>query len=243
MDSPAGGNIIVQKEMKFSKPIVIGGFMNQTPLGVLVTSYIVERLNMHQVAVVKSKYIPPVTVFVGRRMRSPFRVYSNADGTLLVVQSEVPVRSDGLSFLSETLMTWLKSVGIKEFAVIDGVPIRDIGPRTAYLVGSADRIKELSSYKIEVAESAIISGMGGAIINECIMTDINAIALISPHAIDIPDPDSVLAIVKGLNSIYKLNIDTGILEESVNRLHEQLNKISEEYKAAKTEDTDNSMYK
>ncbi len=243
MESSAGGNIIVQKDMKFNKPIVIGGFMNQTPLGVLVTSYIVERLNMHQVAVVKSKYIPPVTVFVGRRMRNPFRIYSNSDGTLLVVQSEVPVRSDGLSFISETLLRWMKTVGIKEFAVIDGVPSRDLGQRTAFLVGSAERIKELSSHRIEVAESAIISGMGGAIINECIMADINAIALISPHAMEIPDPDSVLAIVKSLNSIYKLNIDTGILEESVNRLHEQLNKISEEYKAAKMEDTDNSMYK
>ena len=243
MESKEGGNIILQKEVKLKNPLVIGGFMNQTPLGVMVTSYIVESLKMHQVGIMKSPYIPPVTVFVGRKMRNPFRIYSNEDGTLLIVQSEVPVRQDGLAPLSEVLLGWLKTQGISEFVVVDGIPTRELGERDTYLVAGANRISELEKKKIEIAESAIISGIGGAILNESLMSNVNALALLTMHAMEIPDPDSVLSIIKALNSIYNLKIHTAVLEESVKRLHEQINKISEEYKASKGEDADNSMYK
>ncbi len=122
-------------------------------------------------------------------------------------------------------------------------PDGKIVERDAYLVAGANRISELEKKKIEIAESAIISGIGGAILNESLMSNVNALALLTMHAMEIPDPDSVLSIIKALNSIYNLKINTAVLEESVKRLHEQINKISEEYKASKGEDADNSMYK
>ncbi len=221
-------NIIDQK---YNSPIIIGGFIDQTTLGVTTTSYIIQEFNLHEVAMLKSRSIPPVTVFVGGKLRSPFRIYSNKEGTLMVIQCEVPVNIEGLYEITEVIMQWLKSINPRELAVIDGVPVQDIpDKREAFLVASPERIGELKKTKLHTAEAALISGMGGAILNESIFSNVKTIALLSHVSTEIPDPDAVLAIIKALNSIYDLSVQTTVLEESVKEIHENISKITQEYK-------------
>jgi uncharacterized protein len=239
-------NVIVNGKVNFKNPVVIGGFVGQTPLGVTTTSYIVESCQMHQIAMVKSHHIPPVTVFVGGKMRNPFRIYSNNDGTVMVIQAEVPVDDEGLYEISEALFTWIKQFKPKEFVVIDGVPVQDIPEqRHAFLVAGPERIKELAKKEIPTAEAALIAGFGGALLNESLMSGTDAIALLTHVSVQIPDPDAVLAIIDALNTIYGLGVQTEILEKSVAKIHEQIQQIANEYKASQSPESDNadSMYK
>jgi uncharacterized protein len=234
--------IKINPKVTFNSPLIIGGFIGQTTLGVTTTSYIIEQFNLHEVAILKSSFIPPVAVFVGGKLRSPFRIYSDKVGKIMVIQCEVPIESDGLYEITEVLMEWLKTFTPKEFVIIDGVPVREFPEeREAFLVAGLDRIKELKEKKLPLAEAAIIAGMGGAILNESIMEDGRAIALLTHVSVSMPDPDAVLAIVKGLNSIYDLDIKTTVLEESVNKIHEEIKKVSDEYRSSiKEGDPDNS---
>lgn len=225
--------VICNRDVAFNNPIVIGGFIGQTTLGVTTTSYIIEQFGLHEVAKVKSHQIAPVTVFVGGKMRSPFRIYSNEKGTLMVIQCEVPVDIEGLYEITETLMEWIKQFKPKEYVIIDGVPVQDLPEeREAYLVAGIERIRSLTGTKIATAEAALIGGMGGAILNESILTGQNAIALLTNVSIAVPDHDAVLAIIKALNSIYRLDIKTAILEESVKKIHEEILKVASEYRTA-----------
>jgi len=232
-------DIIIREKIAFKNPVIIGGFIGQTPLGVTTSSYIVESMGMHEVAMVKSHHIPPVTVFVGGKMRNPFRIYSNSDGSVMVIQAEVPVDDEGLYTISEALFKWIKQFKPKEFVVIDGVPVQDIPEkRQAYLVAGPSRLEELAGKNIPPAEAALIAGFGGAILNESLMSGMNAIAMLTHVSIQIPDPDAVLAIIDGLNSIYNLKIPTEILEKSVEKIHEQISQIASEYKASQASDGD-----
>ncbi len=221
-------------DKKFHSPVIIGGFIGNTTLGVTATSYIIQEFNLHEIARVKSRSIPPVTIFVGGKMRSPFRIYSNDDGTLVIVQCEVPIEMSGLYDVTEALMDWLQTIEPKEFVVIDGVPVRDIPEkRSAFLVASPERIKELNHAKIEIAEAALITGIGGAILNESIFTHGKTIALLTHVSTEFPDPNAVLAIVDALNAIYGLKIETSVLQESVNEIHENIKKVTDEYRTLK----------
>ena len=89
--------------------------------------------------------------------------------------------------------------------------------------------------------------MGGAILNENILSGGKAIALLTHVSVSVPDPDAVLAIVKSLNVIYHLDIKTTVLEESVKKIHEEISKIASEYKSSRQGDEDtaaqDSMYR
>jgi Archaeal enzymes of ATP-grasp superfamily len=197
---------------------------------------------------IKSRSIPPVTVFVGGKMRSPFRIYSNEEGTIAVVQCEVPIDMDGLYDVTETLMEWVKTIKPKEFAIIDGVPVRDLPEeRKPFLVASPDRIKELEYTKIAKAEAALITGIGGAILNESIFSKEKTIALITHVSTQFPDPNAVLAIVNSLNAIYGLKIETSLLEQSVNEIQSNIQRVTDEYMHLRDKDQNgaglDSMYR
>ncbi|MCL5873980.1 MAG: PAC2 family protein [Candidatus Thermoplasmatota archaeon] len=207
-------------------PLVILGFVESTTLGLLTSSYIIEQIDLHQVAQIKSVHIPPVTVFVGGKMRTPFRIYVNKDGTIMVITCEVPVDDEGLYEISSVMVKWLEGINPSQIIVIDGIPSKGlVDKRTVYAAAESVNLKKLSDMGVESAGSAIISGIGGALINELIGKKINSLSLMTETSIDMPDPGAVLSIVEVLNKAFNLKIGTDILEESVKKLHEQTSDI------------------
>jgi uncharacterized protein len=209
-----------------NNPLVILGFVESTTLGLLTSSYIIEQIELHQIAQIKSVHIPPVTVFVGGKMRTPFRIYGNKEGTIMVITCEVPVDDEGLYEISSVLVKWLEGINPSQIIVIDGIPAKGLlDKRTVYAAAESTLLKKLSGIGVESAGSAIISGIGGALINESIGKKISSLSLMTETSIDIPDPGAVLSIVEVLNKGFGLKIGTDILEESVKKLQEQTNEI------------------
>jgi uncharacterized protein len=101
-------------------------------------------------------------------------------------------------------------------------------------------MKRLAGIGVESAGSAIISGIGGALMNESIGKKISSLSLMTETSIDIPDPGAVLSIVEVLNKGFGLKIGTDILEESVKKLHEQANDIIEKFNQIQKDKTQKS---
>jgi uncharacterized protein len=219
---------LVRKEL--NNPLVILGFVEETSLGLLTSSYIIESLNMHQIAQIRSRYIPPVTVFVGKKMRSPFRLYSNGEGNLLLVTCDVPVDPIGLHEVSSVLVDWLESKNAKEVVVVEGIPVRGYPEdRTVFVAAEENNIDKFLKKGLKSAESAIIGGLGGAVINVSIGKRLNPVSIMAPASVTLQDPAAVLSIINVLNDIYDLKVNVEILEESVNRLNEEIKKIMDQY--------------
>ena len=214
----------------YSHPLVFRGFVGPSLVGIISASYLIEQLGLHQVAHVNSQHIPPVAVFVGGKLRHPFRVCADKNGKLIVIICEVPIGTTGLYEIGGTLLDWLEKLQPREIVILDGVPIQGIPEeRETYCVAGDSRSKQLTSQGIKVAQSALITGMGGSILNECLTRRVEGISLLTQASADLPDPGAVLTLINALNSIYKLNVDTKVLEQNVTQLNKELIAIGEQY--------------
>jgi uncharacterized protein len=214
----------------FDRPLVFGGFVGPSLVGIISVSYLIEQLQLHEVAHVSSQHIPPVAVFVGGKLRHPFRIYSNQNGKLIGIICEVPIGTTGLYEIGSTLLDWLEKMKPREIVILDGVPVQGMpAQRETYCVAGGKRSSELKTQGVRLAESALITGMGGSILNECLSRRVEGISLLTQVSVELPDPGAILTIIEALNSIYKLQVDTKVLEQNVTQLNKELTAIGEQY--------------
>lgn len=240
-------SVVELEKAEYDHPIVIGGFIGPTLVGLLSASYIIEQMQLHQIAHVKSRYIPPVAVFVGEKLRHPFRIYKDKTGKVIVMICEVPIDDYGLYEISSALLDWFEKLDPTEITILDGAPTSGIpSERKTYCVTEEERLDKFKERGMEIAESALITGVGGSILNECLVRKVVGTSLLSPASVNFPDPGAVLSIIQSVNSLYDLKIDTNVLEASVTQLHKDVNAIVENYKKLrekkKISDGPESMY-
>lgn len=210
---------------------MFGGFVGPGLVGLVSAGYIVEKLGLHEVAIVQSQHIPPVAVFVGAKLRHPFRIYSDQPGRIVVVLSEMPIDIEGLYEISSALLDWFEKIHTSEVVVLDGVGVNGIPEdREAFSVADEERVQELQKKGINAIQSALISGVGGSILNQCLTRRVRGVSLLTQASIDFPDPGAALTLIKSINQIYELQIGTSELEENVQQLNERLNTLAEQYK-------------
>jgi uncharacterized protein len=222
--------VVEFEKQAYDHPLVFGGFVGPSLVGIISISYLIEQLQLHQVAHVNSQHIPPVAVFVGGKLRHPFRIYADQGGKVVVVICEVPIGIMGLYEVGNTLLNWFERIQPREIVILDGIPTQGIPTdRETYAVASNSKSKELKDHGMKAAESALITGMGGCILNECLSRRIEGISLLTQASADLPDPAAVLTLINSLKSIYHLKIDTEVLEQNVTQLNKELSAIGQQY--------------
>jgi uncharacterized protein len=223
--------VVELEKRQYNKPIIFGGFVGPGLVGLVTAGYIIEKLNLHEVAHVRSEHIPPVVVFVGAKLRHPFRIYSDDSGRIMAVICEMPIDIEGLYETSMALLDWAEQVKASEFVILDGVPVSGIPKeRNAMSVANETRIKDLENKGIGAIRSAMISGIGGSILNQCLTRKVNGVSILTLVSVDIPDPGAALILVKAVNQIYGVGIGTEELEQDVQRLNARLGELAEQYK-------------
>lgn len=223
--------VVEHEKVNFRNPLVVGGFVGATGTGFIAASYMIEQLELHQIAHVRSSHIPPISVFIGKKLRTPFRIYSNESGTLIVIISEVPLDTEGMYEIAGAILSWLSDKTPKDFLILEGLPVAQIvKDHEVQCVANEEKLKRFTGLGLEASHSALITGMGGAILNECMSCRISGVSFLTQTPVNIPDPGSVLALIEAINKSYDLNIDTSILEESVKSFHEQLQQLIDQYK-------------
>ena len=69
------------KKVELKSPIIFAGFVGAGLVGPLAITHMITELKMVEIAVMRSKYLPPSTVFMRGRLRHPFRFYQMGEGT------------------------------------------------------------------------------------------------------------------------------------------------------------------
>src|SRR6476659_926038 len=123
-----------------NKSILIAGFPGPGLVGSISTSYIIDKLNMHQIACVESEYISPGVIYVDGQLRHPFRLYANREGNVCVLVCEAPIIINGIHSVLNTVMDWAIKNTIQEVLVLDGIPIQGIPrpDRQPIILGSTE---------------------------------------------------------------------------------------------------------
>ena len=227
------------KKIDYKSPIVFAGFVGAGLVGPLSVGYIIEKLGMEEVAYMRSKYLPPSTVFIQGRLRHPFRFYSNKEGTICAVVCEITLRMKGLYTLVAAILDWAEQKGSHEIIILDGVA-SDSHDDKAYCAAEEDLCRIMQEKEINMIPQGFITGIPGGILNECILREIQGVSFLAKANHKQPDPMAAATLVEAVNRAYQTNIDTQELRNQKEKLGMDFKELSDKYAADRK--TDAGMY-
>jgi uncharacterized protein len=227
------------KKIDYKSPIVFAGFVGAGLVGPLSVGYIIEKLQLEEVAYMRSKYLPPSTVFIQGRLRHPFRFYSNKQGTICAIVCEITLRMQGLYTLVAAILDWAEQKGSHEIIILDGVA-SDSHDNKAYCAAEEDLCRIMQEKDINMIPQGFITGIPGGILNECILREIQGVSFLVKANHKLPDPMAAATLVEAVNRAYQTNIDTQELKNQKEKLGLDFKELSDKY--AEDRKTDAGMY-
>ncbi len=217
---------IKKKELK--NPIIFAGFVGAGLVGPVAINHIIDKLEMEEIAVMRSKYLPPSTVFMRGRLRHPFRFYSNPDGTICAIICEITLRMEGLYCLVASILDWAAEKGSKEIVILDGVASTEHDDK-AYCAAEEDLVRTMADKDINMIPQGFITGMPGGILNECLVRKIQGLTLLAKANKTSPDSAAAATLIEALNRFYEMDIDTTKLKEEGDKINSEFSELSQKY--------------
>jgi uncharacterized protein len=227
------------KKINYQSPIIFAGFVGPGLAGPLSVGYLIQKLQMQEVGYLRSRYLPPSTVFMQGRLRHPFRFYSNKKGTICAIICEITLRMEGLFDIASTILDWAESKGTREFVILDGVASSEHDDKI-FCAAEEDLCRIMSEKGISMISQGFITGLPGSILNECLVRKIRAITLLVKANHAIPDPLAAATLIEAVNSVYGTGIDTTELRAEKEKIGIEFKELSEKYKEHRQ--TDSGMY-
>jgi uncharacterized protein len=227
------------KKVELKNPIIFAGFVGAGLVGPVAINHIITELNMAEIAVMRSKYLPPSTVFMKGRLRHPFRFYANKEGTICAIICEITLRMEGLYSLVASILDWAAQKGSKEIVILDGVASTEHDGK-AYCAAEEDLVRTMADKDISMIPQGFITGIPGGILNECLVREIQGLTLLAKANKEAPDSAAAVTLIEAVNRFYDMKIDTSELKKEKDRIHSEFSELSQKY--AKHREETSGMY-
>lgn len=227
--------ISTNKTLRLNDAIMIAGFPGPGLVGSMSVSYIIEQQKMHQIGYIDSDFIVPGVIYIGGKLRHPFRIYANDEATACVLVCDAPVILYGIRSVLNAVVMWAKYNGVREIMVLEGMAapgISERGRRPWVLSndGQSDDHGYLSRIKDkrpEAAPPAFISGVSGGLLAACLSNRIPCTALLIPSITGIPDPEGAAILIEKINELANnpFKIDVRQLRNEAEALKRHLQEL------------------
>jgi len=226
------------KKTVLKSPVVFAGFVGAGLVGPLAVGCMIDKLKMKEIAYFRSKHLPPSTVFMQGRLRHPFRLYSNNDGTVCAIICEITLPI-GLYDIVNTILDWAEKNGSHEIVILDGVASSSHDDK-AFCAAEGDLCRVMEDSDISMIHQGFITGVAGGLLNECLVRKIQGVTLLVKANDKGPDPLAAATLVKAVNRAYDMNIDTTELRKEKKRIDADFKELSDKYTAHRK--IDSNMY-
>lgn len=208
-------------------PVFIVGFPGTGLVGSICANYIIEKKNMHQIAFVDSEYIIPSAIYIGGRLRHPFRIYADDEKTLYVLVCEAPLRQDGVHSIMGLIVSWASRNNVREMLVLDGIPAKGLPGknRKPVILSSSPPV---SSYPPKTdqdsVKGAMMIGLSGGLISACISGGTACTGVLIHSTSGIPDPEGAAIVLDSISKMppVPLEIDVEPLRKQGQAIKHQL---------------------
>ncbi len=216
--------IVEEEGATYNNPIVIEGLPDVGLVGTIAASYIVEKLEYKEIGYIESDLFPPVMVIHDGKLKNPFRIYSDDDGDILVVLSEVAVPPKAVYPLTTALADWFYKIDTTQPVIsVKGLPMKnrmDIEKPEVFGVGNNEKaVAELKDKQMELLEEGFIAGTYAMMLRECANRKISAISLLAQCYPVYPDPGAAAAAIETIKKFIKnFAIDVGELLENAEEI-------------------------
>jgi len=240
---------IIEKVKIPSEATLIFGFPDVGLVGVIAASYLVEELNLAEVAYLESKILPPLVVLHDGLPHSSIRIFGNEK--ILLTISEVPIPVDAVYPVMDALIEWSKSKNVKMMISLGGIPLQDRQDATELksfaAASSPEALKLAEDKNVEPLTEGYIVGPQAIMLQSAANTDTPALALLSQCFLNYPDPEAAAEVLKDLAKIADVKVDvTKLLEKGEEirlRARDVMKRTQEEMgKMKKGQELDIPMY-
>ena len=226
------------KKTVLKSPVVFAGFVGAGLVGPLSVGHIIDKLKMEEIGYLRSRYLPPSTVFIQGRLRHPFRLYSNNDGTICAIICEITLPF-GLHDIVSTILNWAEKNGSHEIVILDGVAATTHDNK-AFCAAEEDLCRVMESNDIKMIPQGFITGVAGGLLNECLVRKIQGVTLLVKASEKGADPLAAATLVEAVNRAYNMNIDTTDLRKYKKKIGVDFKELSDKYVEHKK--IDSNMY-
>ena len=226
------------KKNVLKSPIIFAGFVGAGLVGPLSVGHIIDKLKMEEIGYLRSRYLPPSTVFIQGRLRHPFRLYSNNDGTICAIICEITLPF-GLHDIVSTILNWAEKNGSHEIVILDGVAAATHDNK-AFCAAEEDLCRVMEGNDIKMIPQGFITGVAGGLLNECLVRKIQGVTLLVKASEKGADPLAAATLVEAVNRAYNMNIDTTDLRKYKKKIGADFKELSDKYVEHKK--IDSNMY-
>jgi len=194
---------------------IIFGLPDVGLVGTIAASHLISKLNLKEVAYLRSDLLPPVIMLEKGLPRSPIRMFGNED--LLVLSSEIAIPSSSVYSIIESLVDWVWRKKAEKVFTLGGLPIPNRHeiekPKVFGAASDEDLLKMFDEKGIKVIQRGFLVGPQALILSFCAERNIPAMALLAESFYNYPDPEASSMVIQALNRIIDMEIDVSELIE------------------------------
>lgn len=161
----------------------------------------------------------------------PVRIYESKEYNIITVISDIPIHPTISYEVSKVLMDWAQSINVKEIVSIAGIATMTSEEKVFGAATNDDILNRIKDH-VEIFQVGTISGISGSVMTECFMRDVPAMSLLGETNSPNPDPRAAASVIRILNLIYDLPIDTDNLMEQAEQIEIELQKLAEQVKTS-----------
>jgi uncharacterized protein len=243
----ASGGKLDEDTGGITRPVLIVGFPGTGLVGSICANYIIEKKSLHQIAFVDSEYIIPSAIYIGGKLRHPFRIYADGKRALCVIVCEAPLRPEGVYSIMELVVTWASRNEVREVLVLDGVPVRGGLPskdRKPMILSSSSPSSSSNASKDDPVKSAMMTGVSGGLISACLSYEMPCTGVLIPSTSGIPDPEGAAILLETISKMpsVPLEIDVKPLRQEGQAIERQLKEFMNSVRKEQQEEEGRGRY-
>ena len=241
--------IKLNKKIKLDNTRLIEGLPGLGLVGTVAATYLVQKLNMRCVGYVHSRNFPPLVSIHNYEPYYPMRLYHSKKYNLLVLLSEFIIPIEQVNELADEIIKFVKKHKIKEIISLGSISIKG-EQDTVYVITSDKKLsKRFEDMKnVELIKEGATTGVTAMLLAEGKINNIPVTSLLAEAHAEYVDPRGASMVLKVLNQVLDLNIDTRELDREAEEIDRQMKEIISKGKLAHKKymenmSMDNTMYK
>lgn len=201
--------------------IILEGFPDVGLVGTIAASFLADKLGMKEVGHIESEALPPLVAVKGGKILDLIRIYRKDN--LLALISDVPIPTSIIRPLSQKIMEWAESKGVKMFVCLSGMPEPgrlNIDRPKVYVLGSTSKVAEeaLKAAEAEAFTDGYVAGVKGMLLREGMRRNIDTLLILAQAHFNYPDPGSAAEVIRYLSKLIKIEVNVQPLLESAEEL-------------------------
>ncbi len=199
---------------------VIIGVPDSGLVGLISSTFLVDQLDMEEIASFESDLFPPVVVLHDGVPKSPMRAYAKDD--LVVVVSETALKLDAMRKVMRQVIGWVDDIEGSTSVGLTGAPAPNrVDIDTPKVYGVTVNMNDddiFSSLGVDQLQEAMLAGPYAMILEYCRKSKLPNLTLLSQSHMKYPDPGASAQALKAVSGYLDREIDVAPLMEKAEEI-------------------------